>query len=135
MQNSGSRIPDEKELLQRSLKIIHFFVSRKGTQEFEDHKSATLNDLHNIIKFLSEKKSPALSKLNSTAVFAVLRQFLLDRDRLIRETVIKIFRLLVESPNEFALLKQKHIHIFLAKAWNVRLSRISLMKIFRYSSS
>ena len=117
MENTTTpKVPDEKALLQKSLKLIRFFASKRGTQEFEDHKASVLNDLLTNVKFLSDKKSPLVSKLTADTVFAILRWLLLDRDRAIRENVIKVFRLLLESPAAFASLRQKHIHIFLARA-------------------
>jgi len=51
---------------------------------------------------------------------------MLDRDKNMRQNIIKIFRLLIDSPNALAMLRSKHIYIFLAKA----LERESKQEIF-----
>ena len=107
--------PDDTSLLQTSFKLIRFIAQRKGSLEYEENKLKILNDLLGNIKDFAKRRSPVLINFANKNVISILRHFLLDKDRAVKLTAIKIFRYLSESQPTFNLLKTKYVVIFFAK--------------------
>jgi Rapamycin-insensitive companion of mTOR, N-term len=116
MENSGTNVVNDSEMIQNSQKIVRFFVHKRGTKDYEENKTKIMEEWYDIIKYLSEKKSPSMQLLITETVFSTLRGFLVEKDRNVRLTTLKIFRYLLDSPKAFELIKNKQIYILIARA-------------------